>query len=166
MVDALSSERCGGHERTDELLAKRTARGLSGEDHEWVVWVESAWPSIAVKRRIIDDWMNPESETTFAMQQQALVSMFPPGQQALHEVFADEILSQILENEKNLNPAFFDRARSFAAILTPMSCTPESVDRLKRAISDHANSRDAIRNTLIRRHEDDSLCVQRAALLD
>jgi aminopeptidase N len=156
----------GGHERTDELLAKRKARGLSGEDHEWVVWVESAWPSIAVKRRIIDDWMNPESETTFAMQQQALASMFPTGQQALREVFADEVFAQILENEKNLDPAFFDRARSYAARLIPMNCTPESVDRLERAIADHANSRDAIKNTLIQRYEDDSLCVQRAALLN
>jgi len=91
--------------------------------------------------------------------------LFPPGQEHLHEALAEEILQQILRNEKDPDPSYYMRARGFAAYLTPTDCTEVSVERLAAAVNMHKNSRASIRDYMIEKHEDDSLCVERAALL-
>jgi len=127
--------------------------------------VQSAWPDIEVKRAIIADVLNVESENSFAMQRIAMRSMFPPGQEQLREELAEEILAQILENETNPDPAYYMRARGFAQYLLPANCTKASADRLNRAVTSHKNSRASIKDTIVEGHEDDVLCIARARLL-
>jgi hypothetical protein len=162
MLQVLSSE---GHPRVDELLAIEKKRDPTDDGRRWAMAVESAWPDIAVKRAIIADIVNIETENTYAMQRIAMFSMFPPGQEKLHEALAEDILAQILENEVDADPAYYARARGFAAFLIPTNCTKASVDRLDRAIAEHENSRTSIKDYIVERYEDDALCVERAALL-
>ncbi|MCH8867776.1 MAG: aminopeptidase N, partial [Proteobacteria bacterium] len=162
MLRVLSRE---GHGRVNELLAIEIERDPSDDGRRWVVSVEAAWPDIEVKRAIIADVINVESENPYAMQRIAMRAMFPHGQEQLHEIFADEILAQILQNEKEADPVYYSRARGFARYLIPTSCTAASVERLQSAVAAHENSRTSIRNYLADRHEDDALCVQRAALI-
>ena len=162
MLRVLSRE---GHGRVNELLAIEIERDPSDDGRRWVVSVAAAWPDIEVKRAIIADVINVESENPYAMQRIAMRAMFPHGQEQLHEIFADEILAQILQNEKEAEPVYYSRARGFARYLIPTSCTAASVERLQSAVAAHENSRTSIRNYLADRHEDDALCVQRAALI-
>ena len=162
MLRVLSRE---GHGRVNELLAIEIERDPSDDGRRWVVSVEAAWPDIEVKRAIIADVINVESENPYAMQRIAMRAMFPQGQEQLHEIFADEILAQILQNEKKADPAYYSRARGFAFYLMPKNCTAASVARLQSAVSDHENSRTSIKKYLANRYEDDALCVKRAALI-
>jgi aminopeptidase N len=163
MLRVLSAE---GHEKVDELLVIEKQRDPGDDGQRQALAVEAARPDIEVKRAIIADVLNIESENPYALQRISMSRMFPPGQEALHEMLADEILAQILENEKDPDPAFYLRARGFAAYLTPTSCTPASVARLESAVAAHESSRASIRRTIIESYENDSLCVQRAALLN
>ena len=162
MLQVLSAE---GHARVDELLAIERKRDPTDNGRRGALAVESARPDIDVKRAIIADVLNVESENSFALQRIAMRSMFPPGQEQLHEALAEEILAQILENETEANPAYYARARGFAAYLIPTSCTPASVERLEHAVAAHENSRTSIKHYIVERYEDDALCVKRAALL-
>jgi hypothetical protein len=92
-------------------------------------------------------------------------SLFPTGQEQLHEVFADAILQQILDDEADPDPQYYLRARGFATYLVPTNCTEANVKRLESAVAAHANSRSSIREVLIEKQEDDELCVRRAALI-
>jgi len=161
-LQALSSE---GHPRVDELLAIEKQRDPTDDGRRSALAVQSAWPDIAVKRKIIADILNVETENSFALQRIAMASMFPAGQEKLHEELAEEILAQILENEIDADPAYYARARGFAAYLIPTNCTEASVERLDRAIAAHENSRTSIKDYIVDRFEDDALCVKRAALL-
>lgn len=163
MLQILSAE---GHPRVDEMLAIEKRRDATDDGRRSALAVESAWPDIEVKRAIIADVVNVETENSYAMQRIAMYSMFPAGQEKLHEALAEEILAQILENEVDADPAYYARARGFAASLIPTNCTQASVDRLDQAIAAHENSRTSIKDYIVERFEDDSLCVQRAALLD
>ena len=155
-----------GHDRVDQLLAVEKKRDPTDDGRRRVLAVEAARPDMAVKRAIIDDVLNRESANSYAMQRTSMGSMFPAGQEELHEALADEILAQILDEERNPDPAFYSRARGFAAYLIPTNCTAASVARLKTAVAQHENSRASIRDYLADRHEDDALCVERAALLN
>ena len=161
-LHALSSE---GHPRVDELLAIEKKRDPTDDGRRSALAVQSAWPDIAVKRKIIADILNVETENSFALQRIAMASMFPAGQERLHEELAEDILAQILENEVDADPAYYARARGFAAYLIPTNCTEASVERLDRAITAHENSRASIKDYIVERYEDDALCVKRAALL-
>jgi len=161
-LQALSSE---GHPRVDELLAIEKQRDPTDDGRRSALAVQSAWPDIAVKRKIIADILNVETENSFALQRIAMASMFPAGQERLHEELAEEILAQILENEVDADPAYYARARGFAAYLIPTNCTEASVERLDRAIAAHENSRTSIKDYIVERYEDDALCVKRALLL-
>lgn len=163
MLRRLSAE---GHDKVDDLLAIETKRDPSDDGRRWVLRVRAARPDIDVKREIIADVLNRESEKPYALQRIAMSAMFPAGQEKLHEELADEILAQILENEKSPDPRYYARARGFAAYLTPTSCTEASVERLRSAVAAHKNSRASIKDLMLDRHEDDALCVKRADLLD
>ncbi len=163
MLQVLSEE---GHERVNELLAIEKQRDPSDDGRRKELAVEAARPDIDVKRAIIADVMNVESANAYALQRLSMQAMFPPGQEHLQEALAIEILAQILENEKDPDPAFAARAAGFARYLTPTNCTAASVDRLESAVAAHASSRASVRRTIIEKYEDDVLCVQRAALLD
>ncbi|MDH3431721.1 MAG: ERAP1-like C-terminal domain-containing protein, partial [Gammaproteobacteria bacterium] len=163
MLRTLSAE---GHDKVDHLLAIEQARDPSDDGRRWALRVEAARPDIDVKRRIIADVLNKESENPYALQRIAMGAMFPAGQEALHELLADEILAQILENEKDADPGYYARALGFAAYLIPTNCTEASVARLSRAVAAHKNSRTSIRDLLLDRQEDAALCVKRAALLN
>ena len=162
-LQVLSAE---GHQRVDDLLAIEKKRDPTDYGRRRALAVEAAWPDIEVKRKIIADVLNVESENSFAQQRIAMASMFPTGQEQLHEALAEEILAWILENEADPDPAYYGRARGFAAYLTPTNCTEASVERLNRAIAAHENSRASIKDTIVERFEDDALCVKRAALLN
>jgi hypothetical protein len=99
------------------------------------------------------------------MQRLAMSALFPPGQEHLHAALAGEILEQILQHEKEADPAYYPRARGFAAYLMPANCTRASVARLKSAVAAHKGSRASIKDYVIEKYEDDALCVKRAALL-
>jgi len=163
MLQALSAE---GHELVDDLLEIEKQRDPSDDGRRRVLAVEAARPDLAIKRAIIADVMNVESENPYALQRISMRAMFPPGQEQLHEVLADDILAQILENEKDPDPAFSARANGFAAYLTPADCTTASVERLQSTITAHEFSRSRIQRYIIEKYEDDALCVRRAALLD
>ncbi|MDH3274381.1 MAG: ERAP1-like C-terminal domain-containing protein, partial [Gammaproteobacteria bacterium] len=154
-----------GHDRVDQLLAVEKKRDPSDNGRRSVLAIEAARPDMAVKRAIIDDVLNRESANSYAIQRISMGNMFPAGQEELHEAFADEILAQILAEEKNPDPAFYARARAFAYYLTPTNCTKASVARLKTAVAAHKNSRVSIKNNFSDRYEDDALCVARAGLL-
>jgi aminopeptidase N len=155
-----------GHDQVDQLLATEKKRDPSDDGRRRVLAVEAARPEMSVKRAIIDDVLNRESANSYAMQRISMRNMFPAGQEELHEALADEILAQILEEEKNPDPSFYSRARGFAAYLIPTNCTKASVARLKTAVAAHKNSRASIKDYFADRHEDDALCVERAALLN
>ncbi|MEE8426492.1 MAG: aminopeptidase N [Woeseiaceae bacterium] len=159
---ALSAE---GHELVDNLLSLEKKRDPSDKGRRAALQVEAARPDIEVKRAIIADVLNKESDNSYAMQRLAMRVLFPPGQEDLHEELADKILQHILQNEKDADPSFYSRARGFAVYLMPTDCTKASVARLKSAIAAHQNSRASIKDYVIERHEDDALCVKRAALL-
>ncbi len=154
-----------GHDRVDQLLAIEKKRDPTDDGRRRVLAIEAARPDIAVKQSIIDDVLNRESASSYAMQRISMGNMFPAGQEELHEALADEILAQILEEEQNPDPAFYARARGFAAYLIPTNCTEASVARLKDAIAAHENSRASIKDYFADRYEDDAQCVARAALL-
>ena len=158
----LSSE---GHDRVDQLLAVEKKRDPSDNGRRRALAIDAARPDMAVKRAIIDDVLNRESANSYAIQRISMSNMFPAGQEELHEAFADEILAQILAEEKNPDPAFYARARGFAYYLMPTNCTKASVARLKTAVGAHKNSRASIKDYFSDRYEDDALCVKRAALL-
>ncbi|MDX1499777.1 MAG: aminopeptidase N [Woeseiaceae bacterium] len=153
-----------GHPETQALLAAERARDPSDDGRRGLLAAEAAWPDIEVKRRIIADVANRDSGTPYALQRIAMRSLFPPGQKALREALADEILGIIAANEANPDPAHYSRAVAFVAYLAPTACTHESVARLEAALAEHASSRIAIRDYLTERWEDDMLCVQRAEL--
>ncbi len=159
---ALSAE---GHELVDKLLSLEKERDPSDKGRRAAIGVEAARPNIEVKRAIIADVLNKESDNSYAMQRLAMRVLFPPGQEDLHEELADEILHHILQNEKDADPAYYSRARGFAAYLMPANCTKASVARLKSAIAAHESSRASIKDYVIEKHEDDALCVKRASLL-
>ena len=154
-----------GHDRVDQLLAIEAKRDPTDDGRRRVLAVKAAKPDMAVKRTIIDDILNRESSNSYAMQRISMRAMFPTGQEELHEAFADEILAKILAEEENPNPAFYSRARGFAASLIPANCTEASVARLKIAVAAHANSRASIKDYFADKLEDDALCVERVALL-
>ncbi len=154
-----------GHDRVDELLVVEKERDPSADGQRWVIGIEAARPDIDVKRKVIADLTNKESENPLAIQRLSARRLFPPGQEHLHEALAEEILQQILRNEEDPDPGYYMRARGFAAYLTPTDCTEASVERLAAAVDMHKNSRASIRDYMIEKHEDDSLCVERAALL-
>jgi aminopeptidase N len=154
-----------GHDRVDQLLAIEKKRDPTDDGRRRVLAVKAAKPDMAVKRAIIDDMLNRESANSYAMQRISMRAMFPTGQEELHEAFADEILAQILAEEKNPDPAFYSRARGFAASLIPANCTEASVARLKTAVTAHENSRASIKDYFADKLEDDALCVERVALL-
>jgi aminopeptidase N len=162
LLRRLSAE---GHDRVDELLAIEKQRDPSADGQRWAIRVEAAKPDIDVKRSVITDAANKESDKPYAIQRLSLRGLFPPGQEDLHETFADEILQTVLSNEQNPDPGYYMRARGFAAYLIPTSCTAASVARLAAAADAHQESRASIRDYMIERHEDDALCVARAALL-
>jgi len=155
-----------GHDRVDQLLVVEKQRDPTDDGRRRVLAVEAARPDMAVKRAIIDDVLNRESSNSYATQRISMGNMFPAGQKELHEALADEILAQILEEEKNPDPAFYSRARGFAAYLIPTNCTVASVARLKTAAGAHEDSRASIKDYFADRYEDDALCVERAALLN
>jgi len=163
MLVRLSAE---GHELVDDLLATEIRRDPSDDGRRRVLAVEAARPDMEVKRAIIADVMNVESENPYALQRISMRAMFPPGQELLREALADDILAQILENEQDPDPAFSARAIGFAAYLRPANCTAASVARLESAVAAHESSRSRIRRYIIEKYEDDVLCVQGAALLD
>ncbi len=154
-----------GHDRVDQLLAAEKKRDSSDNGRRRVLAIEAARPDMAVKRAIIDDVLNRESANSYAIQRISMGNMFPTGQKELHEAFAEEILAQILAEEKNPDPAFYARARAFAAYLIPTNCTKASVARLKEAVAAHKNSRASIKDYFSDNYEDDALCVARARLL-
>ena len=154
-----------GHDRVDELLAIERERDPSDDGRRWALRIEAVRPDIETKRKIMSDIVDKESSNSYALQRLAMRDLFPTGQERLHETFAGQILQQILDNEAEADPRYYSRARGVAAYLTPTNCTQASVRRLASAIAAHANSRASIRDTLIEKHEDDALCVQRAALL-
>jgi hypothetical protein len=118
-----------------------------------------------VKRAIYDDAVDPESENSLMRQSLGLRALFPSGQDHLYETFADDILAQLVENEKNPDPAFQMRALRFAYYMAPSGCTPAAVERLEAAIDVHADSSESLRKLLVSRREDAEHCVDRAALL-
>jgi len=154
-----------GDLRTQQLLAAEKERDPTDAGQRGALRVESAWPDIDVKRAVIADIVNKHSENSYALQRTAMGSLFPTGQKALHEQLADDILAQILENEREADPKYYSRAAGFAAYLAPANCTEASVERLRQAVADHANSRPSIKDTLMEKLEDDELCVARAKLL-
>jgi aminopeptidase N len=154
-----------GHDRVDQLLAVEKKRDPSDDGRRRVLAVEAARPDMAVKRAIIDDVLNRESANSYAIQRISMRAMFPAGQKELHEALANEILAQVLAEEKDPDPAFYARARAFAAYLIPADCTKASVARLKTAVAAHENSRASIKDYFADKLEDDALCVERAALL-
>lgn len=162
LLRRLSAE---GHDRIDELLDVEKQRDPSADGQRWAIRVAAAKPDIDVKRSVIADVANKESEKPYALQRLALGGLFPPGQEYLHEAFADEILKTILNNEQDPDPEYYMRARGFAAYLIPTNCTDASVARLAAAKEMHENSRASIRDYMIEKHEDDALCVARAALI-
>jgi aminopeptidase N len=162
LLRGLSAE---GHDRVDDLLAVEKQRDPSADGQRWAIRVEAAKPDIDVKRNVIADAANKESDTPYAMQRLSLRGLFPPGQEHLHEMFAGEILQTILSNEQDPDPGYYMRARGFASYLIPNLCTEASVARLAAAVGTHERSRASIRDYLIERHEDDALCVARAELL-
>jgi aminopeptidase N len=154
-----------GHDQVDALLASEESRDPSDNGRRWVLRIEAARPDMAAKRAVLADLMNKESDNTYASQRLAMSSLFPTGQEQLHEVFADAILQQILDDEADPDPQYYLRARGFATYLVPTNCTEASVKRLESAVAAHANSRSSIREILIEKQEDDELCVRRAALI-
>jgi aminopeptidase N len=155
-----------GHDRVNELLAAEIQRDPSADGQRWAIRVDAARPDIEIKRRLIADVANRESDNPYAIQRLSMQVLFPPGQKRLHEAFAEEILDTILSNEKSPDPGYYMRARGFAAYLIPTNCTEASVARLAAAVAVHQNSRASIRDYMIEKYEDDSLCVARAALLE
>ncbi len=154
-----------GHPQTRALLAAEQARDPSDDGRRHLLAAEAAWPDLEVKRRFIADVADRESGTPYALQRIAMRTLFPPGQKALREALANEILEIIAANEEDPDPAYYSRAVAFAAYLAPTACTRESIARLEAAVAAHAASRIAIRDYLTKRWEDDVLCVQRAELL-
>ncbi len=154
-----------GHPQTQSLLAAEQSRDPSDDGRRHVLAVEAAWPDLGVKRRFIADVADRESGTPYALQRIAMRTLFPPGQEALHEALADEILAIIAAYEADPDPAYYSRAVAFAAYLTPTTCTPASVTRLDAAVAAHTASRIAIRDYLTERWEDDVLCLERAELI-
>jgi aminopeptidase N len=163
MLRILSAE---GHEQVEKLLAIEKRRDPTDDGRRNVLAVEAAKPDISVKRAIIADVMNIESANPYGLQRISLANLFPAGQQQLHEILAEEILRQVLAHEKNPDPNYYPRARGFAKYLTPMNCTPASVERLALAVTAHQGSRASIRRTVTEKYEDDALCVKRAMLLN
>ena len=155
-----------GHDRVDQMLEIEKQRDPSDDGRRNVLAVEAARPDIDVKRAIIDDVLDRESGNSYALQRISMKALFPPGQEQLHEALADEILARILEEERDPDSAYYLRARGFATYLIPVNCTEASIARLNRAVTAHKNSRASIKDTVVERHEDDALCVKRAALLD
>jgi len=162
MLRVLSAE---GDPRTSKLLQIEKERDPSNHGRRAAVGVESAWPDVDVKRAVIADVVNRNSENSYALQRIAMNYLFPTGQQALHEALADEIFEQILANEREADPAYYARAAGFASYLTPATCTEASVARLREAAELHSNSRPAIRDTMRDELEDDELCLARAKLV-
>ena len=162
MVRRLARER---HPRAAELLANEIERDPSDTGRRAALRAQAGVPDLAVKREFIADVVNRESTTPYALQRTAMGSLFPAGQEDLHEALADEIFAQIEANEADADAAYYFRAVAFAAYLTPTTCTPASVARLENAMAVHENSRTAIRDYMIERWEDDTLCLERAALL-
>ena len=162
MLQILSAE---GHPLTDELLTAEKMRDPSDDGQRAALQVYAAQPDPTVKRAIYDDAVDPESENSLMRQSLGLRALFPSGQKHLYETFADEILAQLVENEKNPDPAFQMRAKTFARYLVPSGCTPAAVERLETAIDTHDDSSESLRRLLVSRHEDSGLCVKRAALL-
>lgn len=154
-----------GHDKVDALLAIEKSRDPSDNGRRWVLRIEAARPDLETKRAVIADLVNKESDNPYALQRLAMSSLFPTGQEQLHESFANQILQQILDNESDADPQYYARALGFAAYLTPENCTEASVKRLDSAIAAHTHSRNSIKDILIERQEDDALCVQRAALI-
>ncbi len=154
-----------GHARSSELFNAERLRDPSDGGRRAAIRVEAAMPDADVKRRFLADITDKRSATPLALQRLAMGSLFPRGQEALHEAFADEILEHIAVSEQEADPAYYRRARTFAAYLIPTTCTAAGVARLEAAIDAHENSRKAIREYLIERHEDTALCMRRAALL-
>jgi aminopeptidase N len=162
LLRGLSAE---GHDRVDDLLAVEKQRDPSADGQRWAIRIEAARPDPDIKRGVIADAANKESDKPYAIQRLSLRGLFPPGQEHLHEAFADDILQTILANEQDPDAGYYMRARGFAAYLIPTDCTEASVARLAAAVDMHQNSRASIRDYMIEKHEDDTLCVARAALL-
>jgi aminopeptidase N len=154
-----------GHERVDELLAIEKERDPSDDGRRAVIGIEAIRPDIAVKRAIIADILDVESENSYAIQGIAMRSAFPMGQRYLREELADEILERIVLHEKEADPTFYQRAQGFAVYLAPRNCTAASVERLANLVADLKDARPAIWRDITEKHEDDALCVVRAALL-
>ena len=162
VLGILSAE---GHPLTQELLAAEKRRDPTDRGLRGALAVESAWPDVEVKKAVIADVVDRHSGNSYALQRTAMRVLFPVSQKALHEEFADEILAQILENEREADPAYYSRATGFASYLTPANCSEASVERLRKAAEAHAGSRPSIRDTLMDKLEDDELCMARAGLL-
>lgn len=162
MLRNLSRE---GHERVDELLAIEMQRDPTDDGRRKVIGIEAIRPDIAVKRAIIADVQNVESENSYAIQRIAMRAAFPAGQEQLREELAGEIISLIVQNSKDADPTFAQRARGFATSLVPRNCTHASVERLAKLVVDLEAASPSVLRGMIEKHEDDALCVERTALL-
>ena len=107
----------------------------------------------------------PGLTEVYALQRIAMAAAFPAGQGQLREELAEEILARIVQHEKEADPTFYQRARGFALYLAPHNCTAASVERLANLLVDFDDARPSMLRAMTEKHEDDALCVERAALL-
>lgn len=157
---ALLQLAANGYGGTDALIQSEMLRDSSDTGKMAMITIAAAWPDAAIKDRYLDAIKNIESEQTSAMLKASMLSMFPTGQEQIHQQFGARILSGLPALDKARDQ---DLIGVYVETILPALCTPESVSQLANSMNDRGTLGLIASKALRVSHQKDQRCLAMAA---
>ena len=148
-----------GYAETETYVQLEQQRDPSDSGKMNMITIAAADPDAAVKTSYLDDIDNIGSEKTSAMLKYSMWSMFPPGQENIHQQFGERILSGLPALDQSRDQSLVG---TYVYSVLPALCTSQSVSQLADSIRDRGKLGLIATKALKVAHQNDQRCVAMA----
>jgi len=144
------------HAGAAALVENESARDKSDAGQIAAVAAVASRPDPAVKAEWLARIEDQQTKLPFSRVRTAMGSIYPAEQNALDEATAEARLARLPALDKAAGPVFM---RTYATVMIPATCTPQSVARLQRAASSMKDLSAFTRRSLLDTVQEDQRCV-------